>query len=118
MKPYSEIQTPPITQLGIVARNVTNGATKDASIAMIAVARIVTTEALPVIATQPTDSPYVVFGHPPKKAPTTEPTPSPRRVLWRPGSSRSSVPMIELKFLWSAICSANTTNATGTMGFL
>ena len=50
------------------------------SIAPIAAAIIVTTEALPVIATQPTDSPYVVLGQPPKIAPAIEPTPSPRSV--------------------------------------
>ena len=55
-----------------------------------------------------------MFGQPPKKAPATEPTPSPRRVLWRPGSSRRSLPITDERFLWSAICSANTTNATGT----
>ena len=65
----------------MVARNVTNGATNDATIAMIAVTKIVITEAFPEIATQPIDSPYVVLGHPPKNAPTIEPTPSPRRVL-------------------------------------
>ena len=75
------MQTPPITQLGMEARNVTNGPKNEMIIAIIAVARIVTTEALPVIATQPTDSPYVVFGQPPKTAPTIEPTPSLRRVL-------------------------------------
>ena len=75
------MQTPPITHEGIVERNVTNGAKNDAIMQRIAVARIVTTEALPVIATQPTDSPYVVLGQPPKSAPAIEPTPSPRRVL-------------------------------------
>ena len=62
-------------------RNVKNGPKKEMIIAIIAVARIVTTEALPVIATQPNDSPYVVFRQPPKTAPTIEPTPSPRIVL-------------------------------------
>ena len=42
---------------------------------------IVAIEALRVMATHPTDSPYVVFGQPPKNAPTIEPTPSPRSVL-------------------------------------
>ena len=73
--------TPPITHDGIVARNVTNGPKNEIRIAIIAVVRIVTTDALPVIATQPTDSPYVVLGHPPKIAPPIEPTPSPRSVL-------------------------------------
>ena len=71
------------------------------------------TEALPEIATQPTDSPYVVLGQPPKNAPAIEPTPSPSNVLFNPGSSNKSFSMIEDRFLWSAICSANTTNATG-----
>ena len=57
MKPYSAMQTPPMTQAGIVARNVANGPMKLMTIAMIAVQRIVTTEALPEIATQPMDSP-------------------------------------------------------------
>ena len=48
---------------------------------VIAVTVIVITEALPVIATQPTDSPYVVLGQPPKIAPAIEPTPSPKSVL-------------------------------------
>ena len=51
------MQTPPITQFGILARKVTNGPKKEIMIAMTAVVRIVTTEAFPVIATQPTDSP-------------------------------------------------------------
>ena len=46
------------------------------SIQPIAAAKIVTTEAFPVIATQATDSPYVVFGQPPNSAPAIEPTPS------------------------------------------
>ena len=79
------MQTPPITALGIEARKVTNGPKNDITIAKIAVVRIVTIEALPVIATQPIDSPYVVLGHPPKNAPTIDPTPSPRSVLSNPG---------------------------------
>ncbi len=51
------------------------------AIAKIAVVIIVATEAFLVIATHATLSPYVVLGQPPKKAPTIEPTPSPRRVL-------------------------------------
>ena len=51
------MQTPPITQEGIELRKVTNGPKKEMMMAMIAVVRIVTTEALPVMATQPTDSP-------------------------------------------------------------
>ena len=38
MKPYSVMQTPPITQVGIVLRKVTNGAKKLATMARIAVA--------------------------------------------------------------------------------
>ena len=113
MKPYRAMHTPPITQSGIVARNVTKGAINEATTAKMAVMKMVITEALPEIATQPTDSPYVVLGQPPKSAPTIEPTPSPRSVLERPGSFKRSVSMIEDIFLWSARCSANTTNATG-----
>ena len=57
MKPYSVMQTPPMTQLGMVERKVTNGPKKEAMIAMQAVQRIVTTDALPVMATQPMLSP-------------------------------------------------------------
>ena len=57
MKPYRAMQTPPMTHPGIVERKVANGPTKLMTIAMIAAARIETTEALPEIATQPIDSP-------------------------------------------------------------
>ena len=117
MKPYKAIQTPPMTQLGIVAKKVENGATKAKTIAIKAVTKIVLIEALPEIATVPTDSPYVVFGQPPKKAPAIEPTPSPSNVLCKPGSFKRSLPIMELKFLWSAMCSAKTTNATGTINW-
>ena len=46
-----------MTQLGILARKVTKGAINDATIAMTAVTKMVMTEALPEIATQPIDSP-------------------------------------------------------------
>lgn len=58
-------------------------------------------------------SPYEVFSAPPNKAPTIEPTPSPRRVLSRPGSLVRSVPTIFDKFKWSERCSQNVENATG-----
>ena len=57
MKPYSAMQTPPMTQFGMVERRVTKGPKKEATIARMAVARMVTTEAFPEMATQPTDSP-------------------------------------------------------------
>ena len=57
MNPYRAMQTPPITQEGMVARKVTKGAKKEAAIAISAVTDIVIVEALPEIATQPTDSP-------------------------------------------------------------
>ena len=57
MNPYRVTHTPPITQFGIVERKVTNGPKKEIIIAITAVAKMVTTEAFPVIATQPTDSP-------------------------------------------------------------
>ena len=53
-----------MTQFGMVARKVTNGATKEAAIHIKAVTKMVATEAFPEMATHPTDSPYVVFGHP------------------------------------------------------
>jgi len=90
MKPYNTIHTPPITHEGIVAKSVTNGAMNDKIIHKIAVTKIVITDAFLEIATQPTDSPYVVLGHPPKKAPAIEPTPSPSNVLVRPGSVSKS----------------------------
>lgn len=51
------MHTPPITQFGIDARKVTKGPKKEMIIAIAAVVRMVTTEAFPVIATHPTDSP-------------------------------------------------------------
>ena len=55
-----------------------------------------------------------MFGHPPKIVETKVPTPSPSNVRESPGSFSKSVPMIAERFLWSARCSAKTTNATGT----
>lgn len=81
INPYNATHTPPITHAGMVDKKVTKGATNEAMIARIAVVKIVTIEALPEIATQPTDSPYVVLGQPPKNAPAIEPIPSPRSVL-------------------------------------
>ena len=79
----------------------------------MAAPQMLTVEALRVMATVAMDSPYVVLAQPPKKAPTNEPIPSPSRVLVRPGFSRRSTPTMELRFLWSARCSAKTTKATG-----
>ena len=103
-----------MTQLGIVLSKSENGKMKDNTMAIQAVTKIVLTEALPEMATQPMDSPYVVLHAPPQKAPAIEPKPSPNNVLWRPGSCNKSCSMIEDKFLWSAMCSAKTTKATGT----
>ena len=75
------MQTPPITQPGMESKNATKGETNEIISEITAVAVMVATEAFLVIATQPTDSPYVVLGQPPKIAPTAEPTPSPSRVL-------------------------------------
>ena len=60
------MHTPPITQPGIESKKATKGDTNEINIAIIAVTVIVAIEALRVIATQPTDSPYVVLGQPPK----------------------------------------------------
>ena len=57
MKPYRAMHTPPITQPGMELTKATNGEKKLTSMARMAVARIVTTEALRVMATQATDSP-------------------------------------------------------------
>ena len=51
------MQTPPMTQEGMVDRKAMKGATKAMTMARMAVVRMVTTEALPEMATQPTDSP-------------------------------------------------------------
>ena len=103
-----------MTQLGIVLKAAVTGVRNDKTMSIKAATKIVLTEAFFVIATQPTDSPYVVFGQIPKTVPTMEPTPSPSKVLDKPGSVMRSLLMMELKFLWSAMCSANVTNATGT----
>ena len=83
----------------MVAKNVENGNKKLRTMAKIAVTKMVLIEALPEMATVPTDSPYVVFGQPPNKAPAALPTPSPRSVLCKPGSVNKSLPIIEPKFL-------------------
>ena len=54
---------------------------------------IVIVEAFLVMATQP------ILGQPPKKAPKTEPMPSPSKVLERPGFSRRLTPIIAERFL-------------------
>ena len=113
MNPYNDKQTPPITQLGIVLMNAITGEMNASTIAIHAAPKIETTDAFFVIATQPIDSPYVVFGTPPKIEPTNEPTPSPNNVRCKPGSWSKSFSIIDEMFLWSAICSANTTNDTG-----
>ena len=51
------MQTPPITQPGIESRNATKGEMKDMMMDIRAVVVMVATDALRVIATQPTDSP-------------------------------------------------------------
>ena len=61
--------------------NAINGEKNEIIIAPMEAAKMVYTDAFFVIATQAIDSPYVVFGQPPKNAPTIEPTPSPRSVL-------------------------------------
>lgn len=114
INPYNATQTPPITNEGIVLTKATNGDKNEMIIARIAAVKIVATDAFLVIATHATLSPYVVLGHPPTSAPAIEPTPSPSNVLWRPGSSSKSFPIIDEIFLWSATCSVNTTSATGT----
>ena len=51
------MQTPPITHPGMESRKATKGEMNETSIASIAVAVMVITEAFLVIATHPTDSP-------------------------------------------------------------
>ena len=103
MKRYKAIQTPPITGIGKEASNVENGKKKLRTIAIIAVAQIVLIEALPEIATQPTDSPYVVLHAPPKKGQAIDATQSQNNVLCKPRYTNKSRPMIVHKFLWSAM---------------
>ena len=57
INPYRAIQTPPMTQEGIEAMSATKGVMKEKITQPTAAARIVTTEAFLVIATQPTLSP-------------------------------------------------------------
>ena len=57
MKPYRVMHTPPMTQPGMESRKATKGPMKETRMAMMAVVVMVTTEALRVMATQPTDSP-------------------------------------------------------------
>ena len=51
------MQTPPMTQPGIESKKATKGEINATNTDIIAAAVMVTTEALPVMATQPTDSP-------------------------------------------------------------
>ena len=78
---------------------VTNGVKNERTIHPIEARKIVDTEAFPVIATHPIDSPYVVLAAPPKNPPTIDPKPSPRRVLSKPGSVIKSLLTIFPKFL-------------------
>ena len=80
MNPYNAIHTPPMTQAGILEMKATKGEIKAMMMHSKAAQVMVATEAFRVMATQAIDSPYVVFGQPPKKAPTMEPMPSPSRV--------------------------------------
>ena len=57
MKPYRAMHTPPMTQEGMVLTKATKGDRKEIAMAKKAVTVMVMTEALPVMATQPTDSP-------------------------------------------------------------
>ena len=98
----------------MVSRKAVRGVMNENTTHIAAAPQMLTVDAFLVIATVAMDSPYVVFGHPPKTDPTNDPIPSPRRVLSSPGSERRSFPTIEDRFLWSARCSANTTKATGT----
>ena len=67
MKPYSATQTPPITQEGMVSRKAISGVMKETMMQRNAAPQMLMVEAFLVIATQAMDSPYVVFGQPPKK---------------------------------------------------
>ena len=99
INPYIAMHAPPITHLGMELMTATKGLKKESTIQPIAAVKMETVEAFFVIATQPMDSPYVVFSQPPKKPPTMEPMPSPRRVLVRPGSLMRSFSMMALRFL-------------------
>ena len=74
------MHTPPMTQDGMLEMKATIGLKKERMMHSTAAAMIVAVEALRVMATQAIDSPYVVFGQPPKNAPTIEPMPSPKSV--------------------------------------
>lgn len=113
IKPYNNTQTEPITHPGMVANTVAIGPTKDVTMHIIAQTKIGYVDADLVNAVVAIASPYEVFSAPPKKAPTIDPTPSPRRVLSSPGSLVRSVPMIFDRFKWSERCSQNVENATG-----
>ena len=99
INPYIAMHAPPITHLGMELITATKGVKKERTIQPIAAVKMEMVEAFLLIATQPTDSPYAVFAHPPKKAPTMEPMPSPSSVLVRPGFLMRSTSTMELRFL-------------------
>ena len=57
MKPYRATQAPPMTHLGIELMSATNGVRKERSMHPKPAVAMEMTEALPVMATQPMDSP-------------------------------------------------------------
>lgn len=114
IKPYNTTHNPPITQVGIDSKSAINGPIKEIIIHINAATIILYIEAFLEIAEHDIDSPYVVFGHPPKNAPTNEPNPSPNNVRFNPGLSNKFLLITNDKCLWSAICSAKETKLTGT----
>ena len=56
-----------------------------------------------------------MFAGPPRSPATNVANPSPRRVLSSPGFFNKSFPIIALNAVWSPICSAIVTNATGAI---
>ena len=57
MKPYMAMQAPPMTHLGMELMKATKGVKKASTMQPMAAPSMLTMEALPVMATQPMDSP-------------------------------------------------------------
>lgn len=88
MIPNNSIDTPPKTDVGIVAIIAIVLPENDKSIAIMAAPSITNTLYTRVIANTPMFSPYVVFGGPPISALINVPIPSPSNERCNPGLSR------------------------------
>ena len=113
MNPYKTMDTPPMTQVGIVIVKDINGEKKAKIIEKRQDNRITFVEAIFVTPTTATFSPYVVLAAPQISPLKLVAIPSPINVLDKPGSVNKSLCKIPDIFLWSPMCSHIVTKLTG-----